>query len=58
MRRGSAIIWPVTVSVRVGEPIETAGLDLDDRDLLIDQVRQRISEMLAEGAIGADVGIA
>jgi hypothetical protein len=39
----------------VGEPIETAGLDLDDRDLLIDQVRQRISEMLAEGAVGADV---
>ena len=38
----------MTVSVRVGEPIETAGFDLDDRDLLIDQVRQRISEMLAE----------
>jgi 1-acyl-sn-glycerol-3-phosphate acyltransferase len=57
MRRGSAVIWPVTVSVRVGEPIETTGLDLDDRDLLIDQVRQRISEMLAEGAVGADTAV-
>ena len=26
MQRGSAIIRPVTVSIRVGEPIETAGM--------------------------------
>ena len=35
MRRGSSIIRPATVSIRVGEPIETAGLALDDRDALI-----------------------
>jgi 1-acyl-sn-glycerol-3-phosphate acyltransferase len=52
MRKGSAIIQPVTVSVRVGEPIETAGFTLDDRDLLIDRVRQRIAEMLAQGTVG------
>jgi 1-acyl-sn-glycerol-3-phosphate acyltransferase len=51
MRKGSPIIQPVTVSVRVGEPIETAGFRLDDRDLLIDRVRQRIAEMLAQGTV-------
>lgn len=49
MRRGSRIIRPATIRVRVGEPIETAGLDLKDRDRLIERVKQRIVEMLAEG---------
>src|SRR5262249_13246604 len=35
MRRGSWIIRPVTVSVRIGEPIESAGLTLDRRNELI-----------------------
>ena len=39
MRKGSAIVRPVTVSVRIGAPIATAGLTLDDRDRLIDEVR-------------------
>jgi 1-acyl-sn-glycerol-3-phosphate acyltransferase len=51
MQRGSRIIRPVTVSVRVGQPIETQGLTLDDRDLLIERVRSRIEEMLAAGAV-------
>ena len=51
MRRGSAIIRPVTVSIRVGEPIETAGLNVDDRGRVIDQVRARIAALLAEGAV-------
>ncbi len=51
MRRGSRIIRPVRVSVRVGEPIETAGLGLEDRAQLIERVRERINQMLAEGPV-------
>jgi len=52
MRRGSTIIRPVTVSIRVGKPIETAHLTLDDRDALIARVRDAITGLLAEGPIG------
>ena len=52
MQRGSKIIRPVTVSIRVGKPIETAGLSLDDRDALIVRVRKAIAGLLAEGPIG------
>jgi 1-acyl-sn-glycerol-3-phosphate acyltransferase len=51
MRRGSRIIQPATFSVRVGEPIETVGLGLADRALLIERVRERITQMLAEGPV-------
>ncbi len=51
MRKGSSIIRPVTVSIRVGEPIETAGLALENRDALIKRTRQRIEALLAEGPI-------
>ena len=51
MRRGSWIIQPVDVSVRVGEPIETAGMDMSDRDRLIARVRSRIEELLAQGPV-------
>ena len=51
MRKGSSIIRPVTVSIRVGEPIETAGLALENRDALITRTRQRIEALLAEGPI-------
>jgi hypothetical protein len=50
MRRGSWIIKPVTVSIRVGAPIETAG-DLHDRDELIVRVRREIEALLAQGPI-------
>ena len=52
MRRGSRIIRPVTVSIRVGKPIETAHLTLDDRDALIARVREAMAGLLAEGPIG------
>src|SRR6266581_8285787 len=39
MRKGSAIVRPVTVSIRIGEPIETAGLSLADRNALIATTR-------------------
>jgi hypothetical protein len=42
----------VTVSLRVGEPIETAGVPLGERDALIGRVRDRIAALLAEGRGG------
>jgi 1-acyl-sn-glycerol-3-phosphate acyltransferase len=51
MRRGSWIIRPVTVSIRIGAPIESAGFTLDRRNELIAQVRARIAALLAEGPV-------
>jgi 1-acyl-sn-glycerol-3-phosphate acyltransferase len=51
MRRGSRIIRPVTISIRVGEPIPTAGLDLKQRDALIARVRERICDLIALGPV-------
>ena len=51
MQRGSRIIRPVTVSVRVGEPVPTAGLDLKQRDALIATVREKISALAALGPV-------
>jgi 1-acyl-sn-glycerol-3-phosphate acyltransferase len=50
MRKGSHIVRPVHVSVRIGEPVPTAGLTLDDRDLLIERVRAAIRALLDEGS--------
>jgi len=49
MRRGSRIVRPVTVNIRVGEPIETAGMTLEDRDRLIEAVRLAITSLQREG---------
>ena len=51
MRRGSWIIRPVTVSIRIGTPIESAGFTLERRNELIAQVRARIAALLAEGPV-------
>jgi 1-acyl-sn-glycerol-3-phosphate acyltransferase len=51
MQRGSSIIRPVRITIRVGQPVETAGVSLDDRDLLIETVRARIQELLAHGPV-------
>ena len=51
MRKGSRIIRPVTVSIRVGQPVETTGLSPDERDVAIDEVRARIQQMLDQGPI-------
>lgn len=48
MRRGSAVVHPVMVDVKIGDPIETAGMSVDDRDGLIATVRERIQAMLRE----------
>jgi len=47
MRRGSRVIHPVTISVRVGRPIETAGMSVEDRDQLIAQVRLAIEGLMS-----------
>ena len=47
MRKGSLIIRPVTVTVRFGEPVETAGLTLDDRDRLVSAVRNKVEVLLS-----------
>jgi 1-acyl-sn-glycerol-3-phosphate acyltransferase len=54
MRRGSWLIRPVTVSVRVGQPIETTEYALDERDRLIARVREQISELIAQGPVARD----
>ena len=46
MRKGSKLVWPTTVTVTIGPPIETAGMGLDDRDTLIATVRDRVQGML------------
>jgi 1-acyl-sn-glycerol-3-phosphate acyltransferase len=48
MRKGSRIIRPVTLKIRVGRPIETAGMTVDQRAALIATVRAEIERLLAE----------
>jgi 1-acyl-sn-glycerol-3-phosphate acyltransferase len=51
MRKGSPIVRPVKVSVRIGQPIPTAGMTLADRDSLIAQVRGEVQRLLTEGSL-------
>jgi 1-acyl-sn-glycerol-3-phosphate acyltransferase len=51
MRKGSAIVRPVHVSVRIGEPIPTAGLTVDERDVVIERVRAAIRQLLSQGSL-------
>ena len=51
MRKGSPIVRPVKVTVRVGRPIPTKGLTLDDRDELIGRVRGGVQKLLDEGPV-------
>jgi len=46
MRKGSWLVRPVMCRIRIGEPVETTGMDVDDRDELIEVVRARIEELL------------
>ena len=46
MRKGSKLIWPVTVRVELGPAVETTGLTLDDRDSLVERVRSEIQRRL------------
>ena len=46
MRKGSHLVWPARVRIAVGEPIETRGRTLQERDQLIAETRDRIAAML------------
>jgi 1-acyl-sn-glycerol-3-phosphate acyltransferase len=51
MRKGSAFVRPVRVSVRIGKPIPTKGLTLEGRDDLIERVRRAVQELLDQGSL-------
>jgi 1-acyl-sn-glycerol-3-phosphate acyltransferase len=51
MRKGSAVVRPVTVTVRIGAPIPTAGLSFAERDELIERVRREVQNLLSEGPV-------
>lgn len=46
MRKGSRLVYPAVVRVRIGAPIETRGRTLDERDQLIAEVRREIERLL------------
>ena len=52
MKKGSLIIRPVVVSVRLGPPIEVEGKTLGDRDKLIATTRACVRDLLEAGPIG------
>lgn len=46
MRKGSPLIWPVTVTVDLGAPVPSEGLAVEQRDVLIERVRASIAARL------------
>ncbi|HKF66712.1 MAG TPA: lysophospholipid acyltransferase family protein [Vicinamibacterales bacterium] len=51
MVRGSFIIRPATLTIRVGRPVETHDIDVEHRDVLIERVRHEIATLLALGPL-------
>ena len=51
MRRGSWIIRPVTLTIRIGRPVETSGAGHGNRDEIIARVRHEIATLLALGPV-------
>ena len=49
LSKGSFVIRPVTVTVRFGAPIETAGMTMGQRDQLASAVRSSMETLLAKG---------
>ena len=54
MRKGSAILRPVTVSIRIGPPVEIETEDLAERDRLIERTRAAVQALLAAEPSAAD----
>jgi len=50
MHKGSLIIRPVRIIIRFGQPIETSGLGMQDRDTLIVRARAAVASLLQERA--------
>lgn len=51
MRKGSALVRPVRVSVRIGQPVPTAGLGVADRDALVARVRDEVQRLLDQPSL-------
>ena len=51
MRKGSPWLYPVSVSIRFGSPVETAGTTMDDRETIMQDVRQRVAALIAQGPL-------
>lgn len=51
MRKGSAVVRPVTVSVRIGTPVPTAGLTMADRETVIARVRAEVQRLLDQDSL-------
>ena len=51
MKKGSAFVRPVKVTVRIGEPVPTVGLTVDDRDAVIEKVKAEVERLLNEGSL-------
>ena len=51
MRKGSPWIYPVNVSVRFGAPVESAGLTVEERDRLVQEVRTSMVGLMEQGPI-------
>ena len=51
MRRGSPIIRPVTVTVRIGKPINTQNYGVNHRDGLVAATRSAMEDLLAAGPL-------
>jgi 1-acyl-sn-glycerol-3-phosphate acyltransferase len=51
MVKGSFIIRPATLTLRIGTPVETRDVTVDQRDDLIERVRQQIATLLAQGPL-------
>jgi 1-acyl-sn-glycerol-3-phosphate acyltransferase len=51
MRKGSPIVRPVRVTVRIGRPIPTEGMGIDQRDELITRVRAEVQNLLQQGPV-------
>jgi 1-acyl-sn-glycerol-3-phosphate acyltransferase len=56
MRKGSRLVRPTTVSIRIGEPIETKGMSLADREMLAERVRERVQQLLELGPLTDNEG--
>jgi len=51
MRKGSPIVRPVHVTVRIGRPVPTEGFGIEQRDELIARVRAEVQNLLQEGPV-------
>lgn len=56
MRKGSPLIWPTTITVEFCPAVTTRGRSLDDRDVVVAEVREAIAGRLPGASGPAAVG--